>query len=194
MDCQRCNGTVVAKPAIACQSSDFFRHLNEATGAYPVATFDFTLTDQDAGRVLGVRDGFLTDLIMTASAVHEVPDFDPSKRHFTPRHLTPLRLPRSAESRQRLAADHGSAFEWFGRDANLLLNGSLGYAGDLIVVGAPKGATRSIALSDVPNQRPTPDICVSDRRAALERNAFPRQLAEARRAGRGRRCRSLARG
>jgi len=27
MDCQRCNGTIVAKPAIACQSSVFRSHL-----------------------------------------------------------------------------------------------------------------------------------------------------------------------
>jgi hypothetical protein len=28
---QRCEGAVVAKPALVCQSSAFFRHLNEAT-------------------------------------------------------------------------------------------------------------------------------------------------------------------
>jgi hypothetical protein len=38
--------------------------------------------DQDAGRVLGVPDGYLITLTMTTGAVHEVPDHNPAKQHF----------------------------------------------------------------------------------------------------------------
>jgi hypothetical protein len=65
----------------------------------------------------------------------------------------------------------------------MLINGSLGYRGDLIVVACPKGSQWSLTLSDVPNPRTADaDIGLSDRMAALERNMQRRQLGEARRA------------
>ena len=79
----------------------------------------------------------------------------------------------------------------------MLINGSLGYRGDLIVVGVPKGSVWSLSLSDVPIVRaphsniglhnfsgsnyqpvnpPAEPKPVSDNAAALERQMRPRQI------------------
>jgi hypothetical protein len=65
----------------------------------------------------------------------------------------------------------------------MLVNGSVAYRGALVVVAVPKGSVWRLTLSDQPNVRAADtDFGASDRRRALEANASPRQLGEARRA------------
>ena len=72
----------------------------------------------------------------------------------------------------------GGAFRWWGRDANMVVNGNLPYRGALVVVACPRGSTRTLTLSDQPNVRKASADMLgpSDSRRALERNAFPRQM------------------
>jgi hypothetical protein len=59
----------------------------------------------------------------------------------------------------------------------VVIGGSLSYAGVLTVVAVPKESVWSLTLSDSPNPRlADPSISVSDRMAALERNMRRRQL------------------
>ena len=44
----------------------------------------------------------------------------------------------------------GGTFRWWGSDGNMVVDGSIGYRGDLTVVGVPKGAVWSITFSDMP--------------------------------------------
>jgi hypothetical protein len=59
------------------------------------------------------------------------------------------------------AATNGAAFAWWGRDGNMVVNGSISYRGALMVVGAPKGSQWSLTLSDVPNPRTPTSILAS---------------------------------
>jgi hypothetical protein len=73
--------------------------------------------DQDAGRVLGVLDGYLTHLTMTTGAVHETPDHDPTRQHFTSGYLT-LRGSRDLRDLINVQpATNGAAFSWWARTA-----------------------------------------------------------------------------
>jgi hypothetical protein len=84
--------------------------------------------------VLGVPDGFLTGLAMTTGAVHETPDHDPARQHFTSGYLT-LRGERDLRNLINVSpATNSHAFQWWGRDGNMVVNGNLPYAGDLVVV------------------------------------------------------------
>jgi hypothetical protein len=74
-------------------------------------------------------------------------------------------------------AVNGGAFSWAAATGQALVNGSLSYSDQLIVVAVSLGSVWSLTLSDVPNVR-TADVRVpaSDRRAALERAMRPVQL------------------
>jgi hypothetical protein len=148
-----------------------------------MATTDFQITDQDIGRVLPITDGFLVNLSMTTPPVHETPAWDEGRRCWVAGYLV---LRGQRDIRDLICVDplnNGHSFSWWARDANSVVNGSIGYAGDLIVECVPKGAVFELTLSDVPNPRATDTATgVSDRMAALERNMQRRQLGEARRA------------
>jgi hypothetical protein len=48
-----------------------------------MALTDFTITVADAGRVLGLPDGYLVNLVMTQGPVNETPSFVEGKQKFT---------------------------------------------------------------------------------------------------------------
>ena len=74
----------------------------------------------------------------------------------------------------------GGAFSWWGDVGQMIINGSIGFRGQLIVVAVPRGSIWALTLSDVPVARTADtDIGPSDRRRALEANMRPRQLGEA---------------
>jgi hypothetical protein len=80
-------------------------------------------------------------------------------------------------------------------EAHSIVDGNFPYKGALKIVSVPKGSTRQVSVSDIPNDRaPAPVeqisaarimFCapppapkpVSDRAAALERQMLPRQLS-----------------
>jgi hypothetical protein len=114
---------------------------------------DFTLTDADAGRDLGVPDSFLVNLTMVTPPVWEQPDFDPGKQRYTAGFFV---LRGSKAFRDSICVGpsaNGGAFQHWGSDANMLINSSIGYRGSLIVMAVPKGSTWKLTLSDVPNVR-----------------------------------------
>jgi hypothetical protein len=78
----------------------------------------------------------------------------------------------------------------------MLVNSSIGYRGQLVIVVVPKGSTWSLTISDLPVRAPSeigpgsPHVAnqhdgvwghkpASERRAAFEANAFPRKMDEA---------------
>jgi hypothetical protein len=122
-----------------------------------MAKFDYTLTDQDVGRVLGPADAYVTDLAMTTPpSGHETPDFSTAGQHFTSGYFT---LRGSGDHQNLINVSPRStptAFSWSSLGgAAMVVNGNLRFRGDLIVVCVPKGSEWSITLSDVPNQRIT---------------------------------------
>lgn len=168
-----------------------------------MALTEYTLDDQSVGQTLTPADGFLTGLTMTTPPPQsETPDHDPAKQHFTSAYFT-IRGERDLRDLVNVSPrDNGGAFSWWGPDANMVVDGSLPYAGGLVVVGVPKGSVWSLSLSDVPIVRTPPppgsrgvpfgnsdptrssgprQLGVTDRAAALERQMRPRQLSDARR-------------
>ena len=101
---------------------------------------------------------------------------NPARQHFTLATLTLRGLINVSPQ------TNGAAFEWFGRDANLLLNGGLGYAGDLIVVGRRRGRRDQSCCRTFPTrERPTPELasatgglCLNGTHSAPGRPAFRR--------------------
>ena len=107
-----------------------------------MATFDLTLTDADAGRVMDVRDGFLVSLSMTRP---------PAVPHPMPRngvHFT-LRDDRSLPSGLRNLISY-DPHNWGAFGGVLWLNNSIPYVGELKVVSVPPGSEWSLTLSDTP--------------------------------------------
>jgi hypothetical protein len=141
------------REALRCPSE---RAARQGRRRREIATFDFTITEVDAGRVLGVPDGFLTALTMTTGAVHVVPDYNPATQQFTSGYLTLLGSRDVRNLMNVQPASNAHAFCGTAAYAEMVINGNLGYRGDLMVVGAPKGAVFNVTLSDQPNPRPAP--------------------------------------
>jgi hypothetical protein len=118
-----------------------------------MATTDFIITDVDAGRVLRVPDGFLTTLRMTTPPIHETPRWNEGEQKWVAGYFV---LRGRHDYRDLICfepASNGHAMTWWGADGSMVINGSIGYRGDLIVVAVPRGSQWSITLSDTPNVR-----------------------------------------
>ena len=122
-----------------------------------MATFDYTLTDQDVGRVLPIADGYLVALSMTTPPlVHEVLDYDPATQQFTSGYFT---LKGEGDLRNLInvqPATTAGAFSWIGNVAHMAINSSIQYRGELVIVGVPRGSTWRLTVSDVENVRAPP--------------------------------------
>ena len=107
---------------------------------------DLTLTDQDAGTVIGPRDGYLVSLKLTRP-----PDvLNPMPRigaHFT------LSDDRAISSALKNLISYDPLSGWGAAGGVLWLNASVRYWGALKIISVPKGAVFAITLSDVPNPR-----------------------------------------
>jgi hypothetical protein len=116
-----------------------------------MAVTDYTITEANIGEVIGPADGYLVNLSMTTPPVaHEVPGHSPVTQRFTSGYLT-LQSERGLRPLINVSPqDNGGAFSWIGSVANMIVNGSLGYAGGLTIVGVPRGSVWSLTLSDAP--------------------------------------------
>jgi hypothetical protein len=129
----------------------------------------YTLTDTDVDRALTPANGFIVNLTLTRGGPFETPSWDPGfgkfgrfkSGYFT---LAGALDPRlifnfSSQTSGGIALSSGSARQ-------LILDASLAYLGELIVVAVPRGSEWRIDLSDVPmSNRETP----ANPFAALER-------------------------
>ena len=162
-----------------------------------MAKFDFTITDADVGTSIGPPNAFLTDLSMTQSPTpsYETPRASESRQCWLNAYL----VLRGSEDCRDLYCCNPSAggiwFSWGGSVALAIVNHSLAYRGNLVVVSVPRGSTWSVTLSDVENPRaPTTNYDMhnfsnsnykpvwpsagpkSNRRVALEQLMRPKQL------------------
>jgi hypothetical protein len=113
-----------------------------------MALTEFTLTDADMGRALGVPDGFLVNLSVTAVPKgYEAPEWNPGTQRWTRGYL---QLRGSGDSQNIFCASPSS---WGFVSKTLVINQSLGYLGDLVVVCLPRGAVFELTLSDQPIDR-----------------------------------------
>jgi hypothetical protein len=120
-----------------------------------MATFDLTLDDQSVGQIIGTPDGFLVGLAMTQgpSDASVPPSWDEGRRLWTSGYFV-LRGSLDLRDLICLHPASGGSYAWDGPIGHMLVNGNLGFRGDLIVQSVPRGSTWSITLSDVPNPRP----------------------------------------
>jgi hypothetical protein len=127
-------------------------------GGLNMTTTTFTVTDADVGQVLGVPDGYLTDLTMTTPPpVYETPSFDEGRQVWTAGYFV---LRGSNDVRDIVSISpqtNGGAFCQTQHNpparsppnGSMLINASIGYRGDLIVVAVPKASVWNLTLSDV---------------------------------------------
>lgn len=109
-----------------------------------MATTEFQITDADIGRVLTPADGFLVSLVVTTPPPkYEVPEWDPGRRCWRTSYFV---LRGSDDFRDLYCASPSS---WGYVSKTLVINQSLGYAGDLQIVCVPRGAVFELTLSDV---------------------------------------------
>lgn len=117
-----------------------------------MATFDFVIDESSIAATIGpANGGYLVNLSMTtAPSGHVVPDADPARQRFTSGYLT---LQSTRGLRPLINVTPSNGFTGAPPLAQMLVNSSIGYVGDLMVVGVPRGATFAITLSDQPNIR-----------------------------------------
>jgi hypothetical protein len=102
-----------------------------------MATTDFVLTDADVGRALGVPDGYLVSLSMTQSGGFDgSPRFDEGKQIWISGYFV-LRGSLDLRDLICVSPQSGGAAAYWGGDGNMVVNGSIGYRGDLVVVAVP---------------------------------------------------------
>jgi hypothetical protein len=115
-----------------------------------MATFDFTLTDADMGRVLTPADGFVVKLRRTKVGPYDPPSFSEAKQQFTTGRFV---LRGSRDFRNLVCIDTGSGGGWasqWSNTADVLVSASIGYRGELQIICVPKGSVWEIQLSDIP--------------------------------------------
>jgi hypothetical protein len=138
-----------------------------------MATFDFTLTDQDMGRVIGPENGFVVNLKRTRPGPFETPSFSEATRQFTTGRFV---LRGSREFRNLMCLDTQSDGLWasqYSSTASVLINASMAYRGELMVVCVPRGSVWEIELSDVPyKQVPVNWLDALSKRVSDQREAL----------------------
>ena len=129
-----------------------------------MALTEYTLTDQDVGRVLPITDGYLVSLSRVAPPIYETPRWNEGSRKWVAGYLE---LRGSNDHRDLICFDVANPVI----NGNLAANHSLGYRGDLIVVAVPKASQWRLTVSDVPNLRMTHGTPPTARRVAAMREA-----------------------
>jgi hypothetical protein len=115
-----------------------------------MANFDFTITDADMGRSLGVPDGYLVTLIRTkatTAGTNEMPQFSEATQNWKAGYFV-LRGSRDNRNLFAIAPSDSLPSHVWARGA------SIGYRGELKVICVPRGSEWSVTLSDVPVPRP----------------------------------------
>ena len=116
-----------------------------------MAVTNFTITDADVGRSLGIPDGYLVSLSMSQPpSAYEVPSFNEGRQCWVAGRFV---LRGSRDFRDSICCD---PFNDGASAKSLLSNSSRGYAGDLIVVAAPRGSQWRLSISDIPFVPPPP--------------------------------------
>jgi hypothetical protein len=118
-----------------------------------MATFNFTLTDADMGRVLTPADGFVVKLRRTKAGPFDPPSFSEATQQFTTGRFV---LRGSRDFRNLVCIDTQSDGGWasqYASTASVLESASLNYAGELMVVCVPRGSIWELSLSDIPYVR-----------------------------------------
>lgn len=116
-----------------------------------MALFDFTITDQNVGELIGPQAGYLVNLAMTTPPARlEIPSWDPGRQRWVSAYLV---LRGQHDIRDLVCCnpsiDAGS-FQWWGSEGRLLTNSSLFYRGTLVIVCVPRGSVWAVSLSDIP--------------------------------------------
>jgi hypothetical protein len=133
-----------------------------------MAQTTFTVDETYIGATIGPPDGYLVSLTMTKPpSVYEVPDANPATQQFTSGYFT-LRGSRDTCNLYNAMTGHVSKF--------LIANHSLGYRGDLRVMGVPKGSVWELTLSDIPVAKGTHPV---DEREAFIRGLLAQAAAKA---------------
>jgi hypothetical protein len=109
------------------------------------------------GRALPITNGYLVSLSMTQG---------PSDGRVPPDGNDGNGAWRSGYIQIRGSLDHrdlvclspasGAVSSWNGPRGDVVLNRSLPYLGDLVIVAVPRGSQWSLTLSDIPNPREAP--------------------------------------
>jgi hypothetical protein len=109
-----------------------------------MALTEHTINDRSVGLAIGPQNGFLVNLRMTQGpAKYQVPDGDDGRGVWLNGYL---QLRGSADHRDLYCASPSS---WGYLSKLLVGNQSLGYHGDLIIRGVPRGSEFSVTLSDI---------------------------------------------
>jgi hypothetical protein len=114
-----------------------------------MATFDFQLTDQDIGLVIGPENGFLVSLSQTAPSTDRS---DPQWSQSLGRWRTGYCTLKGQRDVRPIYSNRSGAWTplWQGDQRILISNASFPYAGQLVVECVPRGAVYTLTLSDVP--------------------------------------------
>jgi hypothetical protein len=118
-----------------------------------MATFEYTLTDADMGATIGPPDAFVVNLKRTKAGPYDPPSFSEATQQFTTGRFV---LRATGEFRNFVCIDTQTDGYWasqYGNTASVLINASLGYRGELMIVCVPKGSVWELTLSDQPYVR-----------------------------------------
>ncbi len=88
---------------------------------------------------------------MVAQPQFETPQWDEGRGVFKSGYLTLRGAKDFVPVYNASPATNGAAFSWWGPQGIAIVNNSLPYKGDLVVVSVPRGSQWKLSLSDVPN-------------------------------------------
>jgi hypothetical protein len=126
---------------------------------------------------------FVTGLTMLSfPTVYEQLDWDPGRQLFKGGYFTIRGTGNVIPIFNAQIGVGGGHFQYYGSDANSIVDGNFPYKGALEIRSVRKGSTWRVSVSDIPNVRVSDAAAqVSDKAAPFERNLLPRQLNNSRR-------------